>query len=141
MGDSDLKILKCKAFLSGHIAIWCCAFLGVCVIVSQFFLKTNETFMPESKTVVGKCCLSLCSNVASKDIAVLINGDEYDFFDKKKITVDFSKNTVVEILNKTENTVFVSIMNMSDGFTAVPFTEKYECKSGITYICRCVCDS
>lgn len=101
----------------------------------------SETFHLQNSVSEEKFSLSLNADFASENITVLVNGDKYGAFDEKTVRVGFSSNTVIEIFNNSGKTVNITVSDMSDGFAAVPSLKKYVCKSGITYICRCVCGS
>lgn len=123
----------------------CCILLAAAIFISQVFIgrknMISETFNLQNSVSGEKFSLSLNADFASEDITVLVNGDKYRAFDKKMIRVGFSSNTVIEVFNGTEKDVNITVSDMTDGFAAVPSLKKYVCKSGITYICRCVCGS
>ena len=103
--------------------------LAVTVVLSQFALKNSQfrgyltgidmlegTVPVSSENIVTSCNfdLNIISGDPSADITVLINGEPYCVFDKKKINITIKQQSVIEILNKSNKSVTVRAENFSD---------------------------
>ncbi len=103
------------------------------VIISQIGLVFNTTrhfltfvdildgALPAASDGVistGTVTLRLSSGKPCENIAILVNGEHYAYFDEQIVEITISNQSVIEIVNDSKGTIEVAIESLSDNLEA-----------------------